>query len=150
MAGGSSAALKSTALIATRSRRVSRVPRGGRQLGGDAEQHVALGLGIGVGEVVDQLLQAHCILGRQAAVVEETAHVGVGASIDIDAESRHRLLGHCLHRAALDPLVLLAVNVLVAKTGAVDSSAAGAIIGISCGTALRASIDPAATEGCGA
>ena len=63
------------------------------------ERHVgALGARIGVGEVVDHLLDAHCVLRRQPSAVERTPHERVGRGIDVERERRNRLLRHLLDR----------------------------------------------------
>ncbi len=49
-------------------------------------------------EVVDQLLDAHRVLRRQAALVQDAPHVAVGAGVDVDAERRDGILGCAMHR----------------------------------------------------
>ena len=52
-------------------------------------------------EVVDQLLDAHRVVGRQLAGHEHAPHIGIGASIDIDREGRE-----WLHRGGRHPALL--------------------------------------------
>ena len=63
-------------------------------MGVDGERAAVLRQGVGIGEVVDDFFDAHGVFGRQAAVVEKAAHVGVTAGIDVDAEGGNGLLGN--------------------------------------------------------
>ena len=67
-----------------------------------------------VGEVVDQLLDAHRIVLRQHAVVERRAHERIGRRVDVDREGGDRLLRRHLQRIGLDRLELVAALVVIA------------------------------------
>ena len=75
----------------------------------DRKGLVALGQRILIAEVVDQLLDAHRIRRRQAAVHQHAAHIGIGTGIDIQAEGGDRIFGNPLHRVVIDLRVLLAI-----------------------------------------
>ena len=67
-----------------------------------------------VGEVVDQLLDAHRIGLRQHALVERGAHEGVGGGVHVDGEGGDRLLGRDLHRVRVERGEAVAALVAVA------------------------------------
>ena len=63
------------------------VPRGGSQFRGHAERHLAVGRRrVAVVEIVDHFLDAHCVLGRELAGVEEPPHIGIRARVDVNGE----------------------------------------------------------------
>jgi hypothetical protein len=89
---------------------VPRVPRRGGKLGRDAQRHVSRRRsGVTVREVVDELLDAHGVLGRQRALIEEAAHVGVRRAIDVDGEGGERCDADGTERILVDALVRLGV-----------------------------------------
>ena len=88
-----------------------RVPGAGADLGvhGEGMRCVA-GRRVGVVEVVHDLLDAHRVIGRDLAPLEETADVGVGRGIDVDGEGGDRRLGHALHRVVVEVGITLAIG----------------------------------------
>ena len=59
-----------------------------------SEGNVARRRGVGVVEVVHQLLDPHCVGRRQhARLREELAHVGVAGGIDVDREGAEAMIG---------------------------------------------------------
>ena len=64
------------------------VPGGCCGFGIDREGAISRGLGILVGEVINQFFDANGIFGGTLAVIDEAAKVTVGGGIDIDREGR--------------------------------------------------------------
>jgi hypothetical protein len=90
---------------------VSVVPGAGAGIGYDGEGAAVVRQGIIIIEVVDQLLYADRILGRQLSVIEKAADVGVGGRVDVDGEGGQRVLGDLQKAVLVDPGVLLGVVV---------------------------------------
>ncbi len=104
---------------------VLRLPGRGCDLGVDRKRVVALGLGVVVGEIVDELFDANGVPRRQLAVLhDEAPHVAVGRAIDVDREGRQGIGGDG-DEGILDDLVIVfavARLALVAPSlGAVES-----------------------------
>ncbi len=91
-----------------------RIPRRRRHFRSHAERHVAARRRrVAVVEIVDHLLDTHRVLRRQLAGVEEAAHVGVRAGVDVDGERRDRLIGDEVHRVVVEVLIALGVGRLL-------------------------------------
>ena len=69
----------------------------------------AFGARIGVGEIIDHLLDAHGIFRRHAAGHQAAAHEAVGGRVHIDGEGRDGLRRHLLDRVRGEGLELVAV-----------------------------------------
>ncbi len=78
-------------------------------LGRDGERMAAAVVGIAVREVVDQLLEADRVLGRQRPLAQEAAHVAVGGGVHVDGEGRHRVGGRREEAVLVDCVVCLGV-----------------------------------------
>ena len=86
-----------------------------------------------VAEIIDQLLGAHRILGRQYAVLQITPDHGVGGRIHVDREGRDRFRRDQLHWVVLEFPVFLVLRArlwrnrhdLVLRDNAVTGAAAG-------------------------
>ena len=89
--GGRSSVVTFAALDADAHEPDGRVPRARSDLGVDRERRIAGRRRIVVVEVVDHLLDAHRVLRRQLALVEEPPHVRVRRGVDVDRERRERL-----------------------------------------------------------
>ena len=63
-----------------------------------------------IGEVVEHLLDAHGVLGRQHVLAEKPADVGVAGGVDVDRERRERLAGGSTERIVDDLVVSLGVR----------------------------------------
>jgi hypothetical protein len=70
---------------------------------------------VSVGEVVDQLLDAHGVFRRELAVLQEAAHVRIGRGVHVHGERRPRILRDEDERVVTDVVVGLGVE------GAVES-----------------------------
>ena len=68
--------------------------------------------GIGVGEIVDHLFNAHGIFWRQVARVQGAAREAVGRCIDVNREGGNGLACDLLDRALLFGIELVAVFLL--------------------------------------
>ena len=91
---------------------VAGLPGAVGEFAGDGEGLVAGGLRVVVGEVVDELLQAHGVAGREAVVLlQVAAGVGVARAVHVDGERRERVLG------GVEELVLLEVGVALVAEG---------------------------------
>ena len=64
-----------------------------------------LGGGVVVGEVVEHLLDAHGVLGRQRVLLEKPPDVGVARRVDVDRERREGFPGN-LGEFVLDDLAV--------------------------------------------
>ena len=73
--------------------------------------------GIVVGEVVEQLLDADGILGRERVLREEAPDVGVAGRIHVDRERRQRLAGRPMERILHDRVIGLETPVQVLAKG---------------------------------
>ena len=62
-----------------------------------------------VGKIIDHLLDAHRIGLRQNSFLQRPPHEGVGRSVDVDREGRHRVLQRGLHGIGLEGLDAVAV-----------------------------------------
>ena len=65
----------------------------GAHLGAQGERFAALRPGIVIGKGIDHLLDAHRARGRQAAVLDKAADIGVAGGVDIDAEGGQGIAG---------------------------------------------------------
>jgi hypothetical protein len=87
------------------------VPWARRELGVDRERAVLiLRCGIGVVEVVDELLGANRVRIRQHTLIEQAADVGVGGRIDVDRKGRHGVLECGVHGIVVEVRVPLPVD----------------------------------------
>jgi hypothetical protein len=86
---------------------VGRIPRAGRGVQMDREGASVGGRGIGVGEVIHQLLDAHRVLGRQLSIGQVAPHHRVGRAIHVDREGGQRMVGHALERILADDVVVI-------------------------------------------
>ena len=86
------------------------IPRTGTDLGVDRERAVPLWLGVVVGEVVDELLDADGVLGRQAALIEEPPGVGVRRRVHVDREGRERVAPRVEEPLLVDARVALGAH----------------------------------------
>ena len=75
-----------------------RVPGGGHHADSGLERRITIRGGIGVGEIVDHLLDPHRIWRGQLARVQRLADDRIGCGIDVDGKGRHRLFGGDVQR----------------------------------------------------
>ena len=80
-----------TALQSNPQQAMARVPRTRRGIEIDRERLVAFRFAVIVAEIIDHLFDAHRILGRERAGVDETADVRVRSRVDIDREGGKRI-----------------------------------------------------------
>ena len=73
----------------------------------------AVGCRVVVREVVDELLHANRVRGRQYTLVEPRPHEGVGRGVDVDGEGRDRLFGDDLDRVRVERLEAVAALIAV-------------------------------------
>ncbi len=99
------------------------VPGRVRDLGRDRERVIAVGVGVVVGEVVDQLLDAHGVLGRPLPLVDEAPHVAVRGAVHVDGECRQRVRRHAEEDVLDDGVVGLGVEVRIVAPRQVVASA---------------------------
>ena len=72
-----------------------------------------------IGEVVEHLLDADGVLGRQHVLGEEAADVGIAGRVDVDRERRERLAGRLVERIVGNRFVGLAPAVLAERSSLV-------------------------------
>ena len=90
------------------------VPGAGSGLGVQGKGSlVLLGHRIVIGEIIDHLLHPHRVPGRHAPLVQNAAHIGIGAGVHVNAEGGNRVLGHQLDWVLLDLLILFAFRGLL-------------------------------------
>ncbi len=87
------------------------VPRRRGELGRHRERLGPRGLRVVVAEIVDHLLDADGVLGRQMPLGHEPPHVGIGRGVDVDREGGERAPGRRLPGVVVDPPVLLGIEV---------------------------------------
>src|SRR6476469_9097043 len=99
-----------------------RLPRASSHLRGNREGMASRPIGVGIREIIDQLLQAYSVRRRQRSLSQESPHVAVAGGIDINGECGE-WIGGCRQETVLfDSGVRLGVARLALPSPGLDWS----------------------------